>query len=204
MLILNQMRPRLWTMLWAVCLPLSCGLSSYSAAQESADPGRLEARAAANPGRHTILSASSLLGALQGFLAQRDVALDHLRADPAVRLMVDWFRFEPVAPLDASATADALVYRYGGWSEGCATAYKLSMLRRLTVRAADGSETQSIAGITLLFEPGNLTDLPEFAATSSEFDSIEAFLATVEGSSGFRVLAAATPIAVALETGGLR
>lgn len=183
----------------ALCAAPACVAGEADPGADLGEP-RAEASRAARP----VLGSSGMLGALQDFLAQRDVEVDRLAAHAAVRLMIDWFRFEPLEPLDGAAAADALVYRYGGWSEGCATAYKLSVLRQLTVRGADGSQTQSVAGITLLFDPGAFAGLPAFGTASSQFASIEAFLAEIEGSSGFRMLSAATPMGVALETGGLR
>jgi hypothetical protein len=160
--------------------------------------------AAAGPVQEELLSSPGLLAALQSFLAQRGVAVDSLDAEPAVQLMLDWFRFQPIAPLDAAAATDVLVYRYGGWSEGCATGYKLSLLRRITMRAADGQETVAAAGITLLFDPGRFGGLPGYGTTSAEHASIEAFLGAIKGSSGYRLLSAARPMAVGLESGGLR
>ena len=99
---------------------------------------------------------------------------------------------------------DALVYRYGGWSEGCATAFKLSLLRRVTERDATGVETERFAGITLMFEPSGQGELMPFTAVSSDAKSIEAFLQTIESSPAFKVLAGATPMGVLVESGGLR
>jgi hypothetical protein len=151
-----------------------------------------------------MLNSYSLLGTLQSFLQQRKVSVDRLTAEPAVQLMIDWFRFEPVKLIEGSATGDALVYRYGGWSEGCATGYKFSVLRRITQRDADGRETEWFAGITLLFEPSRLADLAAFETVSTDWKSIEAFATAIESSAGYQVLAAAQPMGAMLESGGLR
>ena len=97
------------------------------------------------------MNSFSLLAALQAYLQKQSVALDTLGPAAIVKVMVAWFREVPI--IDAGLSADALVYRYGGWSEGCATGFKLSVMRRVTERAAAGGETEWIAGITMLFEP---------------------------------------------------
>jgi hypothetical protein len=98
---------------------------------------------------------------------------------------------------------DALIYRYGGWSEGCATAFKLSLLRRVTEQT--GAQTsERFAGITLMFEPSNQAELMPFSADSSDAKSMDAFLQTIETSPAFKQLAGATPMGVLIETGGVR
>ena len=99
---------------------------------------------------------------------------------------------------------DALVYRYGGWSEGCATAFKLSLLRRVTGHNAIGADPDRFAGITLMFEPSGHADLMPFTAVSSDWKSIEAFQEAIENSPAFKELAVATPMAVLVESGGVR
>ncbi len=146
------------------------------------------------------VSSHGLIAELQGFLRRREVDVNQLNADAMVRVMIDWYRFEPVK----KAVGDALVYRYGGWSEGCATAFKLSLLRRVTERDAGGAETERFAGITLMFEPSGQAELLPFTAVSSDSKSIEAFLESVEGSPAFRELAGATPMGVLVESGGVR
>src|SRR4249920_3415852 len=104
-------------------------------------------------------SSYSLMAALQSFLRERGVEVDRLTADPMVGLMIDWFRLVPLDLLDRSPSADALVYRYGGWSEGCATGFNFSLLRRVTESSASGGDTDWFAGITLMFEPSFYADL---------------------------------------------
>jgi hypothetical protein len=151
-----------------------------------------------------MLNSYILLGALQSFLHQRDVQVERLTADRMVPLMVDWFRLVPVDTLERPATADVLVYRYGGWSEGCATGFRLSLLRRVTERGADGANTDWYAGVTLIFEPSRYASLAPFDTVSADWKSIDAFLQAIEGSEAFKLLATATPMTALLESGGLR
>lgn len=141
----------------------------------------------------------NLLVALESFLRQRKVDVDSLTADQMVAVMIDWYRFAPVDPAGGTPATDALVYRYGGWSEGCATAFKLSLLRR----ASEGG-TDRVAGITLMFEPSGRSEIAPFTTASSDWKSIEAFLEAVQGSPAFRQFGTAKPMAVMIEQGGLR
>ena len=150
-----------------------------------------------------LAASHGLIGELQNFLQRQGVHPDTLSADEMVRLMVDWYRFTPVHSLGATVE-DALVYRYGGWSEGCATAFKLSVLRRVTQRDASGAPAERFAGITLMFEPSAQAELVPFSAVASDAKSIDGFLQTIEGSPAFRELAAATPMGVLLESGAVR
>jgi len=145
-----------------------------------------------------------LIADLQSFLREQGVDANHLNAEAMVRLMVDWYRFAPAHEGAGTAAGDTLVYRYGGWSEGCATAFKLSLLRRVTEHDATGAETQRFAGITLMFEPSGQAELMPFTAVASDSKSIEAFLQTIESSPAFRQLASATPMGVVIESGGVR
>jgi hypothetical protein len=130
--------------------------------------------------------------------------MDGLTADPMVRLMIDWFRLVPLDQLERTASTDVLIYRYGGWSEGCATGFNFSLLRRITELAAGGGQTDWVAGITLMFEPSFYADLTSFSTISSDWKSIEAFLVAIENSPAFRALSAAKPMSVVVESGGLR
>ena len=136
---------------------------------------------------------------LESFMRQQGIEVQSLSADAMVRLMIDWFRF---AQVKTAADSDTLVYRYGGWSEGCATAFKLSLLRRVAAR--DAATPDRLAGITLMFEPSAQAQLLPFTAVSSDSKSIEAFAAVIAGSSAFRILASATPMAVLVESGAVR
>lgn len=147
--------------------------------------------------QEAALTSHGLLAQLQGFMHERDVDTEHLSADEAVRLMIDWYRFTPGAA--EPSPADALVFRYGGWSEGCATAFNLSLLRRIK---RDG-EADAVAGITLMFEPSGQAELKPFE-TASSGKSIEDFLATVEGTAAFKMLGDTKPMSVLMESGGLR
>lgn len=149
------------------------------------------------------MNSYNLLGALQKFIKQRGVEMDSLTADPMVRLMIDWFRLVPIDHLERTASTDVLVYRYGGWSEGCATGFNFSLLRRITETHASG-DTVWIAGITLMFEPSFYANLTAFSTVSSDWKSIEAFLGAIENSPAFTALATARPMSVVVESGGLR
>jgi hypothetical protein len=149
------------------------------------------------------LNSYNLLGALQKFIKQRGVEMDSLTADPMVRLMIDWFRLVPIDQLERTASTDVLIYRYGGWSEGCATGFNFSLLRRITETHA-GGDTDWIAGITLMFEPSFYANLTPFSTVSSDWKSIEAFLSAIENSPAFTAVVAAKPMSVVVESGGLR
>lgn len=151
-----------------------------------------------------VATSHALLARLESFMQQQGVDAGRLGADTMVRLMIDWYRFAPVESAEGASPADALVYRYGGWSEGCATAFKLSVLRRVTERNTHGADPDRFAGITLMFEPSGHADLVPFTTVSSDWKSIEAFLEAIESSTAFKELAVATPMAVLVETGGVR
>src|SRR4051812_44917540 len=93
------------------------------------------------------LSSHSLIVELQNFLRQRELDVDQLSVAEMVGVMVDWYRFTPMKTVQS----DALVYRYGGWSEGCATAFKLSLLRRGTGRGGNGAGGGRPARVTRRF-----------------------------------------------------
>jgi hypothetical protein len=141
----------------------------------------------------------NLLADLENFLRQRKVDVDSLTADQMVAVMIDWYRFVPAGTSGAEPSSDALVYRYGGWSEGCATGFRLSLLRR----ASDGG-TDRVAGITLMFEPSSRSEIAPFTTASSDWKSMEAFREAVHGSPAFRQFGTAKPMAVMIERGGLR
>ena len=151
-----------------------------------------------------VLTSHGLLTQLQGYMRERDVEANDLSADEMVRLMIDWFRFAPVDAIGGAPSEDALVFRYGGWSEGCATAFKLSLLRQVTPKDAAGGETELLAGITLMFEPSSQAELLPFSTASTDWKSVDAFLQAVESSPAFRMLAGTKPMSAMIESGGLR
>ena len=151
-----------------------------------------------------MVNSYSLLGALQGFLHKRGVDVEHLTVEPMVNLMIDWFRLVPINLVEQPISADVLVYRCGGWSEGCATGYRFSLLRRISTANEGEGSTDWFAGITLLFEPSRYGDLAPFSSVSSDAKSIEAFAQSIESSPPYRALAATTPMGVMLESGGVR
>ena len=174
-------------------------------------PSTLGTRNAADVQAHAIflagtrvLTSHGLLTQLQSFMREREVEPSDLSADEMVRLMVDWFRFAPVDASGGAPSADALLFRYGGWSEGCATAFKLSVLRQVTPRDAAGGETNLLAGITLMFEPSGQAELLPFSTASTDWKSVDAFLQAVESSPAFRILASTKPMSAMIESGGLR
>ena len=64
--------------------------------------------------------------------------------------------------------------------------------------------TKQFAGITLMFEPSRQAELIPFTTASSDWKSIEAFMEAIESSPAFKELAIATPMAVLVESGGVR
>jgi hypothetical protein len=146
----------------------------------------------------TVASSRSLLSSLQSFLHERAVDVNELDAESMVVAMSEWFR---LVPASGGAVSDALVFRYGGWSEGCATGFKLSLLRRVVPR---GGEGERLAGITLLFDPAGLTQLEPASLASTDSPSLEAFLLAVRESRAFKTLAGGTPMSAMTESGALR
>lgn len=142
----------------------------------------------------------SLLTALEGFLRDRHVEVGELTADQAVDLMLAWMRV-PAAEAGTDRNApDLLMYRYGGWSEGCATAFKLSLLRQSDAGEAGGQ----LAGITLMFEPSAGGALTPFSTTTREWPSVAAFAEAIRQSPAYRQYGGEKPMSVAIERGGLR
>jgi hypothetical protein len=141
------------------------------------------------------LASRSFLGDLERFVHERGGA-DHLTAQSMVGLMTDWYQ------LRGAKGDDVLVYSYGGWSEGCATGFKFSLLRRQE-GGGDG-ERARVAGITLMFEPGSRMQLAPYSTTSADWPSLGAFLAAIEQSPAWRELAGATPMAGMVESGAVR
>jgi hypothetical protein len=116
--------------------------------------------------------------------------------------MLDWFRQGPIEA--GAAASDGLVFRYGGWSEGCATGFKLSLLRRIAEPQTDGGETQWFAGITLMYEPSSRAEIAPFSTTSLDWDSLDEFARAVRRSPGFKAVADTKPMGAMLESGGIR
>ncbi|HKB82287.1 MAG TPA: hypothetical protein VKD04_03660 [Burkholderiales bacterium] len=155
-------------------------------------------------GENQIATSHGLLAELESFMRQQGVEATQLSADAMVRLMIDWYRFAADGKAGGTLSGDALVYRYGGWSEGCATAFKLSLLRRVTEHDITGVDTDRFAGITLMFEPSGHADLMPFTTVSSDRKSIGIFLQAIESSPAYKELSVTTPMTVLLESGGLR
>ncbi|HWA13303.1 MAG TPA: hypothetical protein VHA15_09435 [Burkholderiales bacterium] len=145
-----------------------------------------------------VMGSHGLMRQLEGFMHERGVAVGDLTPDAAVAVMVDWMRFSPQA-----GAGDALLYQYSGWSEGCATAFKMSLLRRVTQSDATG-KVEHLAGITLMFEPSGQSELKPYSAVSSDASSIEAFMDTIERSPAFVELGRQKPMAAMIEGGGIR
>lgn len=139
-----------------------------------------------------------LQSSLQTFLAQRSVSVRELTVHPATELMVDWFRLVPIEGIPHRAPEDTLVFRYGGWSEGCATGFKIRTQRRIAL--PDGAvQSSAVVGIALLFATDRFGDLDPLATSTSDWRSLEAFVAAIESSAGFLRLAAERPSDVLLE-----
>ncbi len=151
-----------------------------------------------------MINASTLLNALQDFLHRRGIEVGTLTTAPAVHAMFDWYRRGPVDVLDDATKADVLVFRHGGWSEGCATGYKVSLLRRVTRPGTDGRDVDWYAGVTLLFDPARFASMGSFSTTSADWPSIDAFLRAIESAAAFKASADTTPMGVMLESGGMR
>ncbi|MFO1320080.1 MAG: hypothetical protein U1F52_10725 [Burkholderiales bacterium] len=151
-----------------------------------------------------MVNSSTLLTALQNFLGQRKVDPETLTAEPMVLAMLDWFRFVSIEGVERGSPADVLIYRYAGWSEGCATGFKLSLLRRVTERTASGETTEWFAGITLLFDPARYAATEGFSTVSTDWPSLEAFLHAIESSPAYRMSRTSTPMSVVVESGGMR
>ena len=151
-----------------------------------------------------MVNSFSLLAALQSFLRERSIDVERLTVDPMIRAMIDWFRLVPLDLIKDASSTDVLVYRYGGWSEGCATGFVFSVLRRIREPNAKEGDTDWVAGITLLFEPSHYADLAPLMTVSTDWQSLDAFLRAIESSPAYGVLAAKPPMSVLLESGGLR
>lgn len=146
------------------------------------------------------LSSQVLMSDLESFIHQRGGDASQLTPRSAVELMVDWYRFAA----KSAASEDVLVFRYGGWSEGCATGFKFSVLRRVAAKEAAGTGTARFAGVTLMFEPSSRSDLAPYSTTSGDWQSIEEFVGAIKGSPAFKGLDAVTPMSAMIEGGGLR
>jgi hypothetical protein len=160
--------------------------------------------ARADDAETAVLASHGLLSQLESFLQQRELDTTTLTADSMVGVMIDWMRFSAAGAGGGTAPADALIYQYGGWSEGCATGFKFSLLRKVSALDPSGENFAQTAGITLIFEPSANTDLAPYKLVSSDLTSIDAFMAAIEGSPAFRKLASTTPMSVVVESGGMR
>jgi len=149
------------------------------------------------------MDAYTLLWSLERFMQERGIAVAELTADPMLILMFDWHRLVKADKMGQAPLADTPVYRYGGWSEGCATGFRFSLLRRVTQHAAEGPVSFN-AGVTLMFDLGKLGHLQPFSAASSDHESPERFLEVIEDSPAYRQLGSATPMGAMLEMGALR
>lgn len=151
-----------------------------------------------------VLTSHGLLSQLERFLRQREIEVGLLTADAVVGVMLDWMRFSPIAAGAEGGTADELVYQYGGWSEGCATGFKLSLLRKVSGSATGDGTGAITVGITLLFDSGANTRLAPYRLASSEASSIEDFMAGIERSPAYVKLATETPMSAFIERGAMR
>jgi hypothetical protein len=146
------------------------------------------------------MNSEILLSALQSFMQRHSIELDQLTTEQMVSVMIDWFRLESLDLMDRGPQADALVFRYGGWSEGCATGFKLSLLRRVRQRES----VDWFAGITLMFDPARYADFAPFSTISADWQSIDAFMRAIESSQAYKTSRSMTPMGALIEIGGLR
>jgi hypothetical protein len=144
----------------------------------------------------------AVLASLQSFLNQRAVDIERLTADGMINVMVEWFRLIPIDGVAHPAPGDSLLYRYGGWSEGCATGFKFTLLRRIASSAS--GENEWLTGITLMFEPSRYADVAPLITVSTDWQSLEAFVHAIESSPGFRLSVSVAPLAVMIESQGFR
>ena len=148
------------------------------------------------------MSNIAVLSSLQTFLNQRAVNVESLNADEMIRLMVDWFRLVLIENVAHASPGDTLLFRYGGWSEGCVTAFKFTLVRRTV--AKDDANTEWLSGITLMFEPSRYANIAPLNTHSIDWQSLEAFINAIESSPGFRLSTGLTPMAVVVESQGFR
>lgn len=177
-------------------LSLTVGAGAAADAQDATDPMVV----AGTP----VLTSHGLLSQLERFLQQREIDVGLLTANAVVGVMLDWMRFSPIDAGGEGRTADELVYQYGGWSEGCATGFKLSLLRKVSGPAIGEGNGALTVGITLLFDPGANTRLAPYRLVSSETKSIEDFMAGIERSPAYAKLATETPMSAFIERGAMR
>ena len=142
---------------------------------------------------------STLLPTLERYLRARRVELDALTPDQMVDLMVEWTLSAAGETGDKAAT-DTLEFRYGGWSEGCATGFRMGMLRR----TGTGTASPDAAGITLMFEPSSGGDLAPFSTTIADWPTVAAFVDAIRTSPAYRRFSTAKPMSAMVERGGLR
>lgn len=148
------------------------------------------------------MSEIALFSSLQSFLNQRAVDVEKLTVTQMVALMVDWFRLAAIDGVPLGSPGDSMLFRYGGWSEGCVTGFKFGLLRR--VASQDASNTDWLAGITLMFEPSRYASVAPLSTTSADWQSLDAFVRAIESSPGYRLSMDLTPMAVMVESQGFR
>lgn len=151
-----------------------------------------------------MFDSNGLLAELERYLHQRGAVPQSMGVEQALLVMADWFRLHPLPLLAPAPGADALLFRYGAWSEGCATGFNVGVLRQVRQPRLDGGVQEWMAGITVIFEPSRYRDLEAFALRSDERPTLEAFLAAVRAAPGYRATVGASPMTVAVENGALR
>lgn len=179
---------------------LSLALGRSAIAGEIAPVADVERDAAISAAPIHVADASApekieLLADLEDYLRQRDVDIDSLTVDKMLGVMTDWYRSVPIVP-NGEGAGDMLQFRYGGWSEGCATGFNVSLMRRAVGRGA--------AGITLMFEPSGGADLESFSTALSDPAAMAVFMEAVRGSPAFQAFGSARTMGALIEKGGLR
>lgn len=149
------------------------------------------------------MNSQLLLSSLQSYVDKRKISVDQLSPEEMIRTMVDWYRTERVALAAADSSQDTLIYRYGGWSEGCATGFKLSLLRRIRTRD-DNGQADWMAGMTMMFDPSRFSAVVPFSTQASDWQTLDAFVRAIESSAGYRAVKQDSPVGALLEVGGLR
>jgi hypothetical protein len=190
-------------MKWFLCSWLLIASTSVLAAEPAEPEAQISARPIVLAAAH-VLTSHGLLMQLQGYMRDRNIDAGALGAEEMVRLMVDWFRMAPISAADGTPATDSLLFRYGGWSEGCATAFKLSLLRQVIPKNMSEDAADFLAGITLMFEPSGQSEFLPFSTASPDWKSIDAFVQAVESSPAFRALEGAKPMSVMIESGAIR
>ena len=157
-----------------------------------------------------MINAFTMLNALQAFLEKRSVDVNTVRADDMVTLMHGLLikSFQRLLGKLAGAVARQNVEQaqWTGQENG------INALEQRRVALLPLGQRQDVAvahvewlsGITLMFEPAGYAHLKSMSIASSESASIESFMRTVQQSPAYQACVYVTPVAVLVESGGVR